>query len=351
MNREEYRLQTKIESVAEARSLLKRTKLLFAIATAGVIAANALGSMAEEIEEDAASIFFLVYIVFLIGFLLHNAWLIGKTSQLNKAYALFSVFFAPFSWIWLYPELVKPLRVIIGELEVPEQVMTPAKPTVEETERQERRNRVVLVVCALVLAAGGLVAYGVSEGWPALLRKQTDSYDYSLTYTDGEAGTYSSIIPDETVDMAEDGFLANFPITPDVTRDSFYADNLGSSVETVTYEAITTDKLYYVLVFNYAVESMSEDNPDFNVPNALRGGLDGLVQDWQDAVITSEEDIEISGKQAIRFTITINNEIFSGIAMYSNQSMYLVAVDYLDDDVTGPAEVQSFTDTFVLLNL
>ncbi len=138
MTRDEYRALTKIENEDDARNLLVRTNWLFT----GVFIAMILSQVANAVmlPEQGVAIG-IVYIALLIYLTVHSAQVIKRTQPVNKAWAGFAIIFAPISWIWFYPELVKPLKIIAGDMEPPTAVDLPKPMTEEEHIAMKKRIR------------------------------------------------------------------------------------------------------------------------------------------------------------------------------------------------------------------
>ena len=337
-------MQTKIESADEARELWRRTKILFLLATPAAVVANMAVSLAEEIEEDILAAGALIYIVLLIVLLINTYIVIRKTERVTKAYTLFTIVFAPFSWIWLYPELVKPLKIIAGDSEPPTTSPVPLQPSVEEQEKRQNLNRITAVLALVGIAIAGSVAWFEDRGWPLSKRSNFDSVTFEDVTDDSSVDAFA----EEHVDTTDFGFTIDFPTEPSLTTDVTFNENIQANIESATYESRTDNRLYYVLAFYYNSELMSYSNPDFVVRETLMDGIQSLVESWPGAVLMSTADEVFADQPALRFTVMSGNEHFEGMATFYGQTLYLMAVDYLDGDTGGPAEVENFIDSFHL---
>ena len=122
MHREQYRQLTDISSPDEAHDLIAKTKLIFIagfVVMAGSIYYARVYSAADTRIALLLSAFEWGYLFF-IGW--HTYQVIQKTKKVNRANVFLAIFFAPISWLWLYPELVKPLKIITGEIDTPEHI-------------------------------------------------------------------------------------------------------------------------------------------------------------------------------------------------------------------------------------
>ena len=114
MTVDEYMKQTNIKSVEEARGYLTQIRTLFIALTVGMI----LNKVTAVAVPGIASLIVLLYIVLLIYFIFYCVK-VKKAVKISKVSAIFCVIFAPFSWIWFYPSIANPLKIIIGSKETP----------------------------------------------------------------------------------------------------------------------------------------------------------------------------------------------------------------------------------------
>jgi hypothetical protein len=114
MTKEEYRARTKLTSVDEAHSLLNRTRIIFAV--------EALATVLMQLSryETSYPTYAIIWFALTIFFVIHCVVVIKKTREVTRAWAPWSVILAPISWIWFYPELVKPLKIVLGTEPVPD---------------------------------------------------------------------------------------------------------------------------------------------------------------------------------------------------------------------------------------
>lgn len=157
MTKEEYRAHTSLQSVDEAHSLLNKTRILFIVEFIAIVLMRILAT------ESSYVTYFAIWLAFTVYFVIHCMQITKKTKAVTKAWAAWAVIFAPISWIWFYPELVKPLHIIIGDQPPPE-VIQP-----RGLSAQSRKNanagfwRTVLIVSAIsfvILSAIALSGLG-----------------------------------------------------------------------------------------------------------------------------------------------------------------------------------------------
>ena len=102
----EYLAKTDIKSKDEARRYLNQLKALFWIIFLGIFV---LG------ESDILAILYFGLFVYFIVFCLK----LLNAEKLSKANAFWCIFFAPISWLHLYPLMANPLKIILGEKQPP----------------------------------------------------------------------------------------------------------------------------------------------------------------------------------------------------------------------------------------
>lgn len=143
MMREEYRVYTKIQSVDEARRLLVTTKRLFIAMLVMMLLPGILYITVLANIEGVPWVAIIAPVQYGLWFYLiyHAAQVIKRTRPFTKAWAGWALILAPVSWIWLYPELTDPLKVIIGIKEVPADLEVPKIVSEKELREQEVRIR------------------------------------------------------------------------------------------------------------------------------------------------------------------------------------------------------------------
>lgn len=150
MTKEEYLAKTQIQSIEEAKTYLLRLRIFFISVFISMFLVKVFSDL------------FALYLVLLICFVIYCVKLRRLTKDVATTSAIWSVLFAPLSWIWFYPELTRPLRIIVGEIQPPEAISTIQDKQAITTAANKRfwgTIKTVVIVCALVLAIPVLVAY------------------------------------------------------------------------------------------------------------------------------------------------------------------------------------------------
>lgn len=111
---EEYLARTDIKDAGEAEKYLNWIRALFWIVFLSIVVMRGL----SESDSDLAVILFFPYIGVMIYFIYFCAKVL-KAERLPKANALWCVVFAPFSWLYLYPLIADPLKIILGKKQPP----------------------------------------------------------------------------------------------------------------------------------------------------------------------------------------------------------------------------------------
>ncbi|MFZ4648914.1 MAG: hypothetical protein ACOYMB_04810 [Patescibacteria group bacterium] len=128
---EEYISLTNIKSRAEAKRYLITLNIFFATSVVIYILYRILlykfpiSSMPVLFMENGFlfSLFvtagpLLVLWIVMVFFTVYASKVI-KAERVSNTYAIFCFLFAPISWIWFYPRIMKPLRIILGKEETP----------------------------------------------------------------------------------------------------------------------------------------------------------------------------------------------------------------------------------------
>jgi len=122
---EEYQARTNIKSKEEAKKYLKQLRVLFWIVFLSIIAMRGL----SESESELAVMLVIPYIGLLVYFIIFSVKVL-EAEKLSGANALWWIFFAPISWLYIYPLMADPLKIILGEKQPPIRL--------SETERKQK---------------------------------------------------------------------------------------------------------------------------------------------------------------------------------------------------------------------
>ena len=120
ITKEEYMALTNIKSPEEAKKYFARLKRLF-IGTFVSSTIMKIFSYADDSSDLSAFfnfIFFVLTITILIYFIIYSVKVL-KAEKLSKIYAGFCIILAPMSWLWFYPYIMDPLKIILGEKKPP----------------------------------------------------------------------------------------------------------------------------------------------------------------------------------------------------------------------------------------
>lgn len=140
---------------ADAKKYLIRLKILFWAVFLSIGVIRALG----ESKNELAAILFFPYLGLVIYFIIFCVKIL-KAEKLSKANALWCVIFAPISWLYFYPLITNPLKIILGEKEPP--AVLSKEQVAENTKKSRRYIKIALIVFAVVcfiLIAALLIFY------------------------------------------------------------------------------------------------------------------------------------------------------------------------------------------------
>lgn len=110
MSISEYMAHTNIKSREEAQKYLTNLKILFWLV--GVLMFAVKGG-SGSFDEGTFALILLVYLVLLVYFVIYCVKVV-RAEKICRSSAVFTILFAPISWIWFYPAITEPLKIILG---------------------------------------------------------------------------------------------------------------------------------------------------------------------------------------------------------------------------------------------
>lgn len=325
MTKEEYLSKTGIRNEEEARARLMHLRILFAVVFTSMIIVQ---GGEDLIDENTYLLFGLGYLCLLIFFVVYCVKVIKLTRDVTSANAFWSIIFAPISWFWFYPEITKPLKIIIGEMEPPEKL-----PTKEErsairegaNKRFWKTIKIVIGFCAALLVLG--VIWAVIDSQDKSTLNQANSTENIQTQ---EEVAYHYVSSDA-------GFEIDFPTQPkreEVTEE--LGDELGS-VTMLTYQSVKENNSYFVFFYKYSNPAVGENSPDYDIRAGLEGVMNGMVNGIEGATLTDSNFTNFQGHQAIDYKISAEGEDIEGIIFMNGKHLYNVAVDYVSTELPKPS--------------
>jgi len=136
MSIEEYMSYTNIKSVDEAQKYYSNLKMLFILVFIGLIVVKGM----TGIDSGLYAIIWLADIALLIYFVVYCVKVVNA-EKISKASAAFSILFAPISWFWFYPNIMEPLKIIIGKKTPPQSLTIKKEKTEKEKTEREISNK------------------------------------------------------------------------------------------------------------------------------------------------------------------------------------------------------------------
>lgn len=158
MTKEEYQKHASLASSEEANELLKQTRMAF---VAYIILTIVLSSVADAASDNAMIFVALARVMLIAVFLTYNISITRKTKRVTEAWAGWSIIFAPVSWIWYYPNLVQPLKIVAGIVAPPEAIMSD-EVFASRSQRAKERFRKSLRVWGIIAASVVLLAVALA---------------------------------------------------------------------------------------------------------------------------------------------------------------------------------------------
>ena len=137
---EEYLSETNIKNKEEAKRYLKELKIIFWV---HLISLSFLYS-SNESGNESAFVFFIFYIC-ILGVFIYFCIKLLKVEKIPTGNAWFCVVFAPISWLYLYPLLANPLKIILGEKQPPIRISNEKRrETYEKSKKHWKKVSIVL---------------------------------------------------------------------------------------------------------------------------------------------------------------------------------------------------------------
>lgn len=316
MTKEEYQSKTDIKSVEEARSILSHLQIIFWVAFIWMVA---LRVGAEIIPYGIYLIVWLGYLSFIIYFIVYCVKIVRLTRAVTKADAVWSIIFAPISWLWFYPELTAPLKIIIGDREPPEKLPERKFDAAKNAASWRKFWRNIIIFTVILLGALGLtIAYVVYE--TKQTPKTNDQTNVSvIKKNQTNVLGYRFISPDF-------GFKVNFPSQP--SREEETQESEVGEIKTTKYISSNADgATYFVLVANFANEKMNSEYQDFSVDGALEGALNGMLNSSENSILLYSSKTTFFGLKALKYKMELGEETIEGLVFYRGQRQYNLMVD------------------------
>lgn len=144
----------------------------------------------------------------------------------------------------------------------------------------------------------------------------------------------------------EHSFFALFPTQPTRSDDSSYDESLDNNIQTTEYLSELNGSSYFIFVYSYDDEQMSDVNPDFKVHDVLESVLNGMVNQKEDYELISQSVTSVDGKDAIKFVMGGDGEILNGLMTYNGQRLYLIMADYYQENPISSSDVTKFLSSF-----
>lgn len=160
--REQYLANTSIKDIAQAKGYLKQLKLLFWIVFIFSLVVELL-DYSEFYSNDLFGLLGIVNLGLIIYFIYFCSKVL-KAEKISRWNALLCVFFAPLSWIYLYPLITDPLKIITGEKQLPvvlTELEKQQKATKDNKKFWREMWRMIGVFLGIVIIVGILIYFFV----------------------------------------------------------------------------------------------------------------------------------------------------------------------------------------------
>ena len=161
MTKEEYLQLTSYPSLQEAQKDLSMIQVLFPLTLGLMLVGQPITRLALLMHPAMEAIIFIGYSIFGIFFVWKCRDILVKTRKVAKGELLFSILFAPLSWIWFYPQLSEPLEIIVGKRMPPTtDVATETQARIDAAKKGSRNaTRTILIVTGITLLAALVIGF------------------------------------------------------------------------------------------------------------------------------------------------------------------------------------------------
>lgn len=329
MTAEQYMAHTNIKSVDEAKKYLLRLRILFVSVFIGMILTRA----AADIDVDVYALIFWAYLALLVYFVVYCV-IVLRAEKISRANAIFTILLAPLSWIWFYPEIVEPLKIIAGEK------LPPASLSFSKEQKMARQESnklfwkkfiIFIVACigAVTILSVWLYFYFQSNGSTNTTNSnQSTPANYEFTSIDQK-------------------FSITFPDQPQQKEEVTFDEDIGQT-KTITYSSSKNEMTYYVFIYEYSDPRIDDTLEDFNVSAGLEGALNGMLNNVEDTKLISSNFEQLLGKGALKYEIRIDSEILKGILLFNGNRLYNISLDYFTDNDTLSTDIKlsNFINSF-----
>jgi hypothetical protein len=336
MTRQEYISKTGIKDASEAAAYLNKTKNLFISVFFGIILFRAIDLTADEfLSVELYYLIWVAYLGFYIYFIAHCYKIIKLTKKVTKANIAWSLLFAPLSWAWFYPELTKPLKVIAGDMDPPDEK---AELVNLETEKKIAKGvgRTV-IYCAIATTVLLALLFPVF-------------YFLDLSYTPDTSGYPSSW--SQTLDrvtrkitFSENDYSIVFPSTP--TSTSGFLDEAGSSTIKVISTGIGSS--FFVLrIYDFKSETINERNKAFDLNGLYETELSDMVKRIDGLKLIRQFPATLKGRTLSRvYKFEVDQTFIEGFLTFYRGKLYNVLTEY-DKQAVTPMTSKAFLESFEL---
>jgi hypothetical protein len=147
---EEYLLKTNVKDREQAREMLARLKLLFWVVGIFLFIINILNELVFVTGSELYYLIVVPYAALVIYFIYYCTKVLTAIKK-PRANATWCFIFAPIGWFYLYPMMTKPLKIILGELPVPNEAEESEKKRKSENSIKKFRKRFWIVTAILLL--------------------------------------------------------------------------------------------------------------------------------------------------------------------------------------------------------
>jgi hypothetical protein len=150
---EEYLAETNIKNKEEAKAYLRELRITFWV----VFLCGSILYSLNESDNKLVFLFFIFYVCFSVYFI-YFCFKLLKIEKIPTGNAWFCIIFAPISWLYLYPLLANPLKIILGEKQPPIRMSGAEKQKIyEKSKRRWGKVSVVLWILTFLWLLGVVV--------------------------------------------------------------------------------------------------------------------------------------------------------------------------------------------------
>jgi len=309
---EEYQSSTGIQNKEEAKKYLKTLRMLFWLTGSLFLLINITSGSNNFAVLMLTTLLILVFIpVFSFHWMYCLKVLRATRLATTSLFLLF--FFAPLSWIFFYPELTKPLKIILGEIPPPSNL---PKKKYSQKESPKKEKRYLLLIFFTVFI--------------------TLSFFFSLLFFIGTLSESENLIGqlNHTETVQEWNFQANFPGQPVYDKETLNSDIYGD-INSIIYASENNLANYFIFI-SKPINIEDVITSDTEKLNAINKGRESLATSILNGKIIEVIEYNYFNDIGLKYKISGEKEIIEALDFFHEGNLFTLMVHYSIGNTPDP---------------